>query len=228
MSLYRGTRCLYISRSPPKTDRYLLQPATVYLVHITSPCIYYSCLNLKNILRGARRAAGVIYRWLCRARGVWRRGGSGEASVGWRLRGGAGPRPSRRRASPGRCRRVDNFGVQVGCPKTPVKGKMPSKGSRRVGPTEVPAMRYPHNHPPALANERNVDALPAMGEKKHRGNFTGCTRRPCLKRRLGSCPSSPARCRSSPRNVKFHQHRHLTRSTRPATYRELRPFRYAL
>ena len=52
-------------------------------------------------------------------------------------------------------------GVQVGCPKTPVKGKMPSKGSRRVGPTEVPAMRYPHNHPPALANERNVDALPA-------------------------------------------------------------------
>ena len=52
-------------------------------------------------------------------------------------------------------------GVQVGCPKTPVKGKVPSNGSRRVGPTEVPAMRYPHNHPPALANERNVDALPA-------------------------------------------------------------------
>jgi hypothetical protein len=115
-----------------------------------------------------------------------------------------------------------------GVPEDTGERKMPSKGSRRVGPTEVPAMRYPHNHPPALANERNVDALPAMGEKKHRGNFTGCTRRPCLKRRRGSCPSSPARCRSSPRNVKFHQHRHLTRSTRPATYRELRPFRYAL
>ena len=54
-----------------------------------------------------------------------------------------------------------NSGVQVGCPKTPVKGKMPSKGSRRVGPTEVPAMRYPHNHPPRSRERTKIDALPA-------------------------------------------------------------------
>ena len=124
---------------------------------------------------------------------------------------------------------MKDFECEAGCPKTPVKGKVPSKGSRRVGPTEVPAMRYPHNHPPALANERSTRCL-RRGKKRrhHRENFTGCTRRPCLKRRRGSCPSSPARCRSSPRNVKFHQHQLKARWTRPATYRELRPFRYDL
>ena len=169
MSLYRGTRCLYISRSPPKTDRYLLQPATVYLVHITSPCIYYSCLNLKNILRGARRAAGVIYRWLCRARGVWRRGGSGEASVGWRLRGGAGPRPSRRRASPGRCRRVDNFGVQVGCPKTPVRGRCRAKAQGGSVQLKSPRCDTPTTTPPlSRTNETSTRCL-RWGKKNTAG-----------------------------------------------------------
>ena len=107
---------------------------------------------------GSPRGRG--YRWLCRARGVWRRGGSGEASV---AAGG-------RAAAPGRVQVDDapaldavgeDSGVQVGCPKTPVKGKMPSKGSRRVGPTEVPAMRYPHNPPPRSRERTNIDALPA-------------------------------------------------------------------
>ena len=101
---------------------------------------------------------------MCRARGVWRRGGSGEASV---AAGG-------RAAAPGRVQVDDapaldavgaswkkDSGVQVGCPKTPVRGKMPSKGSRRVGPTEVPAMRYPHNPPPRSRERTNIDALPA-------------------------------------------------------------------
>ena len=69
---------------------------------------------------GSPRSRGS--RWLCRARGVWRRGGSGEASV---AAGG-------RAAAPGRVQVDDapaldavgaswkNSGVQVGCPKTPV------------------------------------------------------------------------------------------------------------
>ena len=100
------------------------------------------------------------YRRLCRARGVWRRGGSGEASV---AAGG-------RAAAPGRVQVDDapaldavgeDSGVQVGCPKTPVKGKVPSKGSRRVGPTEVPAMRYP----PTTLPESNDRRVACDGEK---------------------------------------------------------------
>ena len=150
----------------------------------------------------------------------------GDVRRRWRPRGGAGPRPSRRRASPGRCRRVDNFGVQVGCPKTPVKGKMPSKGSRRVGPTEVPAMRKPN--PTPLSRTRTIDALPAMGKKKHHENFTGCTRRPCLKQRRGSCPSSPAPCRSSPRSGASRRRPRSALYFRPARCTAPTLFRYDL
>ena len=187
----------------PRPIVHLLQPATVLHASITAvPCIKMVS-RVAGLLGDSARVEGYLLGSAGRA--AWRRGGSGGPSP-LEPRGGAGPR----RVVPvdGRCTNR----CQVGCPKTPVKGKMPSKGSRRVGPTEVPAMRYPHNHPPlSRTNERSTRCLRREKRGHHRENFTGCTRRPCSKRRRGSCPSSPARCRSSPRNVRSHQHRHLTR-----------------
>ena len=162
------------------------------------------------------------------------RAASGAAAAAGRSSVAAGGRA----AAPGRVQVDDapaldavgaswkDSGVQVGCPKTPVKGKMPSKGSRRVGPTEVPAMRKPN--PTPLSRTRTIDALPAMGKKKHHENFTGCTRRPCSKRRRGTCPSSPARSRSSPRSARSRRRPRITRSTRPATCTAPTRVRYAL
>ena len=107
---------------------------------------------------GSPRGRG--YRWLCRARGVWRRGGSGEASV---AAGG-------RAAAPGRVQVDDapaldavgaswkNSGVQVGCPKTPVKGKMPSKAPG--GSVQLKSPRCENPTPPR-SHDRTIDALPA-------------------------------------------------------------------
>ena len=144
--------------------------------------------------------------------------------AGLPARGLGGVSCSRRRRRQPWTPSVENSGVQVGCPKTPVKGKVPSEGSRRVGPTEVPAMRYP----PTTLPESNDRRVACDGKKKHHENFTGCTRRPWTKPRRGSCPSSPARSRSSPRSARSRRRPRITRSTRPATCTAPKPFRYAL
>ena len=71
---------------------------------------------------GSPRGRG--YRWLCRARGVWRRGGSGEASV---AAGG-------RAAAPGRVQvddapAMDTVGASV---VTPLLRRMSLAGSRHI------------------------------------------------------------------------------------------------
>ena len=137
MSLTQTTRCLYISRSPPKTDRYLLQPATVYIVHITSP-MYIVYFNLKNIL-GGRACSGT------------RRSRSREVV------GVVG--------SPGRRQRVDNFGVQVGCPKTPVKGKCRAKAQGGSVQLKSPRCDTPTTTPP-LSRTRTKRRVACVGKKE--------------------------------------------------------------
>ena len=170
-----------------------------------------------------REVVGVGGRRFAARPGLSIDGCAGRAASGAAAAAGRRPSPleaarRRRAASKSTTRQprtpsaAKDSGVQVGCPKTPVKGRCRAKAQGGSVQLKSPRCDTPTTTPPlSRTNENRRVACVGKNRGHHRENFTGCTRRPCLKRRRGSCPSSPARCRSSPRTVRSRRRPRITR-----------------